>query len=518
MSIQSKINFLFFANFAVAPLSVIGSFLTLVTISREKQRGGILNTYHRLVIGIAVFDLFSSVALSFGTLPMPAVVGEIMNLPPGIMRGNLQTCTAQGFFIFLGMGSFCYSAMLMVYYVLVIRYSLNDLTISKRIEPFMHLVPIGFYLSVGIFGLVRQVFNAQFSFCYLGGWPYKCQNNQNVECERGGPGTFVITFGFWFATVPFLLWVFILIVALLIVAITITLRSCQSTRFDFERQIGATRRRSTLDNNMRQVIIQCILYAVCFINVAIWTTSTIIAFNAGAPLNTLDEHFFVGVMISIFYPLQGLFLFLIFIRPRMVKAWQGSHRRCCCAFWDSVWNPRVNSRRRSSSVQRRRSNSLRSRPSISLQSIKRRVFGDSRRAEFNSNPTSSVAAAAAAAKQYLEDGEGSSRSDHPSDPIDANHVEPRDTSTAEEVARELSTATIPKSAATTEETEMGLDTAARVEQGQCTVVISEGDGEGVEEAPHIGGETAANCNSGVLIVEDDNNDDTPLVRGETSVD
>ena len=123
-------------------------------------------------------DLFFSCALMLGPLPMPKELGYMG------AHGNTQTCSAQAFFTQLGLGSFCYSQMLMLYFVLVIRYNTRETVMERRVEPFMHLVPIAFYLGSAIAGLVLGVFNPSGNSCWVGTYPPGCEYEPDVQCER----------------------------------------------------------------------------------------------------------------------------------------------------------------------------------------------------------------------------------------------------------------------------------------------------------------------------------------------
>ena len=64
--IERRINYLTYLPVALAPLSLAGSALTLYVVRRISLGGTYLTTYHRLLIGICVFDLMFSSAL-YGT-------------------------------------------------------------------------------------------------------------------------------------------------------------------------------------------------------------------------------------------------------------------------------------------------------------------------------------------------------------------------------------------------------------------------------------------------------------------
>jgi hypothetical protein len=144
---DARLNYLIFFSCAVGPLSILGSSLILLSIRRAHSTHGVkLTTYHRLLMGIATLDIFLSIALTLGPLPVPKELG----FPGG--HGNVSTCSFQAFLMQVGSGSFYYSAVIMVYYVLVVRYNMKEDYIAKWFEPWMHFLGLGFHFGTAIAG------------------------------------------------------------------------------------------------------------------------------------------------------------------------------------------------------------------------------------------------------------------------------------------------------------------------------------------------------------------------------
>jgi hypothetical protein len=114
--------------------------------------------------------------------------------------GNTQTCSAQGFFVYFGVGTVLYNACLALYYLLVVRYGLKNEYIAKRVEPWMHLVAIGFALSIGIAGLALGLFNQTLHNCAISAYPRFCtqsyENKGPTTCIRGDNARFY-KLAFW---------------------------------------------------------------------------------------------------------------------------------------------------------------------------------------------------------------------------------------------------------------------------------------------------------------------------------
>lgn len=112
-------------------LSILGSSWVIVEVLTEREKRH--SVYHRLLCAMSIYDVLESVWNFCSTWPIPAG-------PLGIWgaSGNTQTCTAQGFFLQLGLAIPMYNASLSIYYLLVIRYNVPDDKLWKRVEPTMH--------------------------------------------------------------------------------------------------------------------------------------------------------------------------------------------------------------------------------------------------------------------------------------------------------------------------------------------------------------------------------------------
>ena len=138
---------------ATSLLSGLGSLLILINFVRTKRSKRWSSPYQRFLFTISSFDFLMSLSFVVGRAPIPSSTGL-----PGA-TGTLATCEAQVFFRHLGSASFSYSAALIVYYVLVVRYNIRDKWIAKWYEPIVHFICISFYLSTAVLGLVLDVFN-----------------------------------------------------------------------------------------------------------------------------------------------------------------------------------------------------------------------------------------------------------------------------------------------------------------------------------------------------------------------
>ena len=73
--------------------------------------------YHRLLLGMSVYDILESIANFCSTWAIPRGTQDVWQA-----SGTTATCTAQGFFLTLSVAVPIYNAFLSVYYLLVRRY------------------------------------------------------------------------------------------------------------------------------------------------------------------------------------------------------------------------------------------------------------------------------------------------------------------------------------------------------------------------------------------------------------
>ena len=175
-----------------ASISVIWSATTICHILRSHK--GLSSTYHRLVFGLCVGDLMAS----FAWIPSSIAVPKDMQYLLPAARGNMGTCTAQGFILTVGavMASF-YNCSICFYYLSIITFNKNDDYIKSKLEPWLHGMPIISAIVTAITGLILQHYNTDGQIignCYPASYhPPHCRGLGNgvipedftVPCGRG---------------------------------------------------------------------------------------------------------------------------------------------------------------------------------------------------------------------------------------------------------------------------------------------------------------------------------------------
>jgi len=136
------------------------SLLIVVTVFCDRRKRN--RTYHRLLCGISCVDISSSFWLGLSTWPIPRDSGVLWAV------GNERTCSLQGFFTQFGVTSSFYNASLAIYFLLVIKYGWKESRI-RRIEPFLHALPLLWGFGTAATGLGMGVLGNATLWCWING-------------------------------------------------------------------------------------------------------------------------------------------------------------------------------------------------------------------------------------------------------------------------------------------------------------------------------------------------------------
>ena len=131
-------------------ISVLSSSMIAISVLRDKQK--ITKSYHRLLLGMSLVDVLVSFWESLSTWPMPQDSSAMF------ASGNMATCSVQGFFVQVYIVSSFYSVSLAIYYTLVLRYDWSEAQVRK-LEPYLHSVPLLWGLGTAIIGIPLKVYN-----------------------------------------------------------------------------------------------------------------------------------------------------------------------------------------------------------------------------------------------------------------------------------------------------------------------------------------------------------------------
>ncbi|CAJ1930971.1 unnamed protein product [Cylindrotheca closterium] len=133
-----------------AILSVFGSSVIIYMIFKAKQQRK-LTPYLRLLLAMSVYDILYSLVWCVAAFLRPQETS-----PRTLSFGNKTTCNVLGFVNELSHGTIIYQGMLGVYFLLTARYGLSNSCIARRIEPWMHIISIGYPL---VFAIAEALLN-----------------------------------------------------------------------------------------------------------------------------------------------------------------------------------------------------------------------------------------------------------------------------------------------------------------------------------------------------------------------
>ncbi len=287
---------------------------------------------------MSIFDIVNSLALGASTMPIPrgspCTHGAI---------GNQTTCAIQGFMLSLGLGVPSYNAMLCLYYYCVLQRNMNDRNI-ERFEPYMHAYAIIPAVITAIIPALFSLYNNNVLFCNIASrWKYE------YPPEGFKPNGAAITVGrVLYVTTAIIILLNILIIAFSMISIYYTawvrMNTLSSTRFNpsasYIQQLRAssaqnttsspsrfarrpTQRRSSFHELTSDTKHQAMIYVGGYIITWICPLTSLVLNMNNTPLPIL-----LRILLSMFYPSQGIWNFLGFIRPRykMISSFHSERR------------------------------------------------------------------------------------------------------------------------------------------------------------------------------------------------
>lgn len=266
-------------------LSLIGSTYILYYILKDPKRRHTVQ--HQILLGLSVCDIFYSIAVLLGTLPIPAYVND-EEPTVYLARGNDQTCAAQGFFVQANITSPLYNASLSVYYVAVVKFGWKEDRL-KRVRLWFHVVPISIGLGTAIASAALGIFGNSNWLCWI------------------APEWMVYRWALFFGILWFIGF-FVVIPGMLVIYLHVRKQEAIAARW----QPGAPERQQfTLS---REVALQGLFFSLSYIITWIFVT---IARIVESIQGTIPRPLLA--LTIVFVPMQGLFNALVFLRPRYAK-------------------------------------------------------------------------------------------------------------------------------------------------------------------------------------------------------
>eukprot|EP00934_Nitzschia_sp_Nitz4_P002311 Nitzschia sp. Nitz4//scaffold402_size10731//6926//8110//NITZ4_009060-RA/size10731-processed-gene-0.7-mRNA-1//1//CDS//3329551076//2311//frame0 len=280
-------------------LSILGSSaIVYKTLSKGFQRG----PYDRLMLGLSVCDIVSSLNLALSPFMLPSATSQRV-----WATGNDATCSMNGWFYQFSFSATLYNGMLSYYYLLTVRFGVKRAVFAAKYEIWMHAAIWIWSLATASFGAGIGLFNelALGFGCWASDYPENCEVIDIDTCTSH-------LYGWAIGAVPTVLVFLSLFVNNLVI-------------FFYVRQILAPRRELRDERAMMQatqineVATQGYLYVGTFL----------LAFVPAATVRILeslnytaqDEAQFFGflVLTAFFQPLQGFFNAMVFNKPNYLR-------------------------------------------------------------------------------------------------------------------------------------------------------------------------------------------------------
>ncbi|KAL3936992.1 MAG: hypothetical protein SGBAC_007807 [Bacillariaceae sp.] len=173
-----------------AALSIFGS-TCIIYMSLKSRNERLWTPYTRLLMGMSICDIISSMTLAVAAFMRPQESGRVWTF------GSEATCSAVGLLTQFSYSGLFYNAMLSLYFLLSTRFRLKNDVITRRFEPIMHFLSLGFPIVTGVVGAVMGVYSTTTSElgCWVNDFPRGCIGE---ECLS-------ITIGWYYFGMPFLI-------------------------------------------------------------------------------------------------------------------------------------------------------------------------------------------------------------------------------------------------------------------------------------------------------------------------
>eukprot|EP00591_Stephanopyxis_turris_P014793 CAMPEP_0195539168 /NCGR_PEP_ID=MMETSP0794_2-20130614/49915_1 /TAXON_ID=515487 /ORGANISM="Stephanopyxis turris, Strain CCMP 815" /LENGTH=347 /DNA_ID=CAMNT_0040673189 /DNA_START=110 /DNA_END=1153 /DNA_ORIENTATION=- len=262
-------------------LLVIASMFMIIDVLRSRKKLG--SSYHRIIIGMSICSL-SQVFIAAVHWGVSYETGKNETI-------SKPLCIAGRFSLVFYTSVVMYNVTLSVYYFLVVRHNWSKTRIRK-IEPWLHIFPIGYGLAISTIVVILAEGEGQFDegLCF-----------QFIKA-----GIYAYLIPIWVAMV-------VVTVMNLLVYRTVRKQERRSERYQFSSH-NEERPRQKLS---RQAALQGVVYVFPFY--ITWIPSTICVFYLHHTDPGSHEAFAAALTLTIFAPLQGFFNFFVYFAPRYIK-------------------------------------------------------------------------------------------------------------------------------------------------------------------------------------------------------
>jgi heme/copper-type cytochrome/quinol oxidase subunit 2 len=287
-------------------LSIIATSFTMRDILTRFLQGETIRLTSKLIFEWALACMGGSFWSAFmSTWMVPEESGIYM------ASGNQSTCTLQGF-----LDSFFYGITVLTYTVLAITYCLlvkfkrkDELSMSRNLILILGISPtICFLLATA--PLFNNAYNyTELHTCGLAEYPLGCLSHFTPDCERGENAR-----KFWITRFFIVCWANFFI----IVAVVVLIRSILA------RESRMNQHERTNESRSKKVMWQGIWYILAFeVSWGAWYAFQFIRISADIDMNSrsfyeLDVSAILYIA-SVTYPTQGVWISMVYFRPKYLK-------------------------------------------------------------------------------------------------------------------------------------------------------------------------------------------------------
>lgn len=292
--------------------SIVGSSAIIYMILSDREKK-LVKSYHRIMLVMSFFDILQSVALAASTSAFPRetpIYGSI---------GNMSTCRVQFIFLTLGLAVPMCNASLSIYYLLTIKYRYPSRDFARKIEPFLHassvLVPTSIVILSSVTKSGDVVIPADVPYCAISLYSW---------------------IGWIVVSIPIFSFS-VCLYSMLSISCYASKLSTRVRRFSFsENQIN--RRESETKATIRQAMFYTLAFVITFIFPGLFI---------------FVPYFTFAICYSIFYPLQGFWNFVLYVRPIVMKRRETTPEKF---LFEIVWSVIFRRNEREEEVNQKQSN------------------------------------------------------------------------------------------------------------------------------------------------------------------
>lgn len=303
----------------VAPFSVIGSLLICYTIlqkmlknkkrtssrSRTRRSSEASPTFERIMLGLSVTDLISSISMATSAWMIPKSEHDY---DVSFAIGNVASCKASGFLLHFWFGTMIYMAILCIYYVAVICFDKKEDYTRRWIEPWAHILGMSFPIFFGIYALHSDMYNPVQvlpGFCTVAVYPFGCDYVEGLECTRGGSAVALAVSYYLSTSVLALVW------SIIIGSMSYITWHVHKTEKRIQRYSVASSSDAEDYQRTRRAFSQAMCYVgACSVTALPALVGFAIHSGSASPLGNLLVAIFAKTML----PLQGVLNALIYFR------------------------------------------------------------------------------------------------------------------------------------------------------------------------------------------------------------